>query len=311
MSKRSVKDNSCRPFIQIDNELISVLSNAEFKTYAQIKRRAGQDGECWESLEHMAKETGNSVNTLKRSLKSLKSKGLVLKTKRVGGTDLYELTPPDQWQLQGQNELPNIGQNELGDRPKRAGGVGQNELPNIGQNELLNISLTEIDPIELEPLTQDAREKSQERGGRVEQHQAAFEEARPEPKLEILPPINPTGLNRPILHPPTPTVPPSPSSPNVLPFERNFNNPNSRSWFEWQTGPGSNDYLPEFVDYLAGKWNRDKADVKRFFQKNRLNPEAIAVYFDDFKSSQTNVDDLVMNVLRKKFEEQNGRAANW
>jgi hypothetical protein len=28
-------------------------------------------------------------------------------------------------------------------------------------------------------------------------------------------------------------------------------------------------------------------------------------------SSQTNVDDLVMNVLRKKFEEQNGRAANW
>jgi hypothetical protein len=28
-------------------------------------------------------------------------------------------------------------------------------------------------------------------------------------------------------------------------------------------------------------------------------------------SSQANVDDLVMNVMRKKFEERNGRAANW
>ena len=149
MTKRSVRDMQ-RPFVMIDAELISVLSNAEFKIYAQIKRRAGQDGECWESLDHMAKETGNSVNTLKRALKSLKSKGLILKTKRVGETDLYELTTPDQWHLIGQNELPNIGQNELGDRPKRARGVGQNELPNIGQNCLLIRSPIELDPIEVE-----------------------------------------------------------------------------------------------------------------------------------------------------------------
>ena len=100
-------------------------------------------------------------------------------------------------------------------------------------------------------------------------------------------------------------------APKILPFGQSFNNPASNAWFEWQTGPGPNDYDPEFVTFLAGKWNRSKADVKRFFQKNRSNPEAIAVYFEDFKGRDAEIQQAVMNVMRRKLEEHHGLAANW
>ena len=153
--------------------------------------------------------------------------------------------------------------------------------------------------------------ENQKEGEVVEPSQGFCEEERPEPKLEDLTPINPTGLSRPILHSPAPPVPPRPPSPNILPFGQSFNNPESKSWFEWQTGPGPNDYDPEFVDFLAGKWNRSKADVKRFFQKNRSNPEAISVYFEDFKGSDNDLQQVVANVMRRKMEGRHGFAANW
>lgn len=145
MTQRTIKDRSAAPFVQLDIRLITALTNAEFKIYAQIKRRAGQDGECWQSLDHMAKETGNSTGTLKRALKALFAKGLIEKTKRPGGTDLYELTPPSQWKLD-QNDLPNIDHFDLGlDHFDR--GVDQNDLPNIDQNDPLIRSHLELDPI--------------------------------------------------------------------------------------------------------------------------------------------------------------------
>jgi len=145
VTQRTIKDRSASPFVQIDIRLITALTNAEFKIYAQIKRRAGHDGECWQSLEHMAKETGNSTGTLKRALKALFAKGLIEKTKRPGGTDLYELTPPSQWKLD-HNDLPNIDHFDLGlDHFDR--GVDQNDLPNIDQNDPLIRSHLELDPI--------------------------------------------------------------------------------------------------------------------------------------------------------------------
>ena len=135
-----------------------------------------------------------------------------------------------------------------------------------------------------------------------------------ESTLQSIPPINTSSFEAEPLHSQPPSVSPLPPSRKVLPFEQAFSNPNSRSWFEWQTGPGPNDYVPEFVDYLAKKWRRDKADVKRFLQKNRSNPEAISAYFDDFKElgNGTQVDDLVMKIMRRKAEEaQHGHAANW
>jgi hypothetical protein len=96
--KREVRNDSCRPFVQIDVELIHLLSNSEFKMYAQIMKRAGSvDGRCWESIEHMSIETKMSVRNIKRTAKSLLGKNLVKKTKRPGTTDLYTLTPPSEW----------------------------------------------------------------------------------------------------------------------------------------------------------------------------------------------------------------------
>ena len=97
--KRDVKDMAQRPFVQIDAELISSLNPFEFITYAQIKRRAGGSGECWESIDHMAAETSMSRTTLKKAIKVLIAKNLLMKEARRGGTDTYNLTPPEEWRL--------------------------------------------------------------------------------------------------------------------------------------------------------------------------------------------------------------------
>jgi hypothetical protein len=83
----------------IDAELISALTPIEFIIYAQIKLRAGGDGQCWESLQHMAEETSTSTGSLKRSIKGLLAKNLIKKEKRAGNTDLYSMTPPEEWIL--------------------------------------------------------------------------------------------------------------------------------------------------------------------------------------------------------------------
>jgi hypothetical protein len=143
--KREVRDNSCRPFVQIDIELIKLLNNSEFKLYAQIKKRAGSvDGKCWESIEHMAIETNMSVATIKRASRSLLSKNLIKKIKRPGMTALYELTPPSEWNFDsdwsGTAELISIdkgsvGQNDLGQNDLGQNDLGQNDL-GVAQNDL-------------------------------------------------------------------------------------------------------------------------------------------------------------------------------
>ena len=97
--KRELIDRAQRPFVMIDAELISALTPIEFIIYAQIKLRAGGDGQCWESLQHMAEETSTSTGSLKRSIKGLLAKNLIKKEKRAGNTDLYSMTPPEEWIL--------------------------------------------------------------------------------------------------------------------------------------------------------------------------------------------------------------------
>lgn len=86
-----------------------------------------------------------------------------------------------------------------------------------------------------------------------------------------------------------------------------------KAWPEWMTGAGPNDYDLGFVDYLLEKWKRrdpgyTKADVKRFLQKNRQNPEAIAVYHDEYKEQPQSVgmDAVVMEAVKQLMVERNG-----
>jgi hypothetical protein len=97
--KREVKDFAQRPFIQIDAELSSLLNSADLHVYIHIKRRAGGNGECWESIDHMSAEVSMSSNTLRKSIRSLLVKNLIGKEVRKGSTDLYTLNPPELWKF--------------------------------------------------------------------------------------------------------------------------------------------------------------------------------------------------------------------
>jgi hypothetical protein len=98
--KRESKDFAQRPFVMFDAALLGWLQPLELVTYLQIKRRAGLNGDCWESITHMAEETAMSPSSIKRSIRSLLQKNLIAKTKRKGGTDLYVMTPPEEWRFE-------------------------------------------------------------------------------------------------------------------------------------------------------------------------------------------------------------------
>jgi DNA-binding transcriptional ArsR family regulator len=280
MTSRTVKDKSTPPFVQIDVRLITALTNAEFKIYAQIKRRAGEDGECWSSLENMAKETKNSVSTLQRSLKTLKKMGLIAKIRRPGETDVYELTPPEKWHLSSQNDRPNIGQNDLGVRSKRPEGFGQNDRPNIGQNDLLNRSLIELDPIELDP-------QKNKRDLVLPTH---FLDAREEPESvrEEIRPINALNSegNKQCSAPPP-----------VFGATRRISNLEKQpsDWVpRWRTGMGPNQWHEGFADWLTSNMfsgaKRSRGDVVAYLRKREADPTGAArqdleAKFDDYEQS--------------------------
>ena len=99
MSKQ-YSDESVAPFIQIDVRVWDALDLYETRVYGHIKRRAGENSHCWESLPRMAKHIGISRAKLITTIKTLIEKGLLRKEKgEIGGTDRYHLTPSKYWVL--------------------------------------------------------------------------------------------------------------------------------------------------------------------------------------------------------------------
>jgi hypothetical protein len=148
---RVIRDDQ-GPFVIINTALITALTPNEFIVYAQIKKRAGNDGECWESLEHMAQEVGMGKTTLRLALKGIARKNLVRKERQPGKTDLYSLTAPSEWRLEklvdpDGSRLPT----PLGIRV----GVARNPT-----TEPARIPSTNKIPLELDPInTQEAHAK--------------------------------------------------------------------------------------------------------------------------------------------------------
>jgi hypothetical protein len=100
MSAKQYNDQSFNPFIQIDVRVWDSLDLYETRLYGHIKRRAGQNSSCWESLENMAAHTGIGRSKLITTIQSLVDRGFLKKKKsEVGRTDTYLLTPSKYWVL--------------------------------------------------------------------------------------------------------------------------------------------------------------------------------------------------------------------
>lgn len=100
MLSKQFNDESSSPFILIDIRVWDALDIYETRVYGHIKRRAGENSHCWESLGNIAKHVGFGRTKLKEVTQSLAGKGLLKKEKGdVGGTDRYFLTSPSHWVL--------------------------------------------------------------------------------------------------------------------------------------------------------------------------------------------------------------------
>jgi predicted transcriptional regulator len=316
MTKRSVKDKSTPPFVQVDIRLITALTNAEFKIYAQIKRRAGEDGECWSSLENMAKETGNSVSTLQRSLKTLKRLGLIAKIRRPGETDVYELTPPEKWNLPSHFDRTNPGQNDLSVRSKRPEGFGHFDRTNPGQNDLLNRSLIDLDPNEVDPRnnlnaafkphTPLMREAENQKGVSDQNFSADFWQNSEPPIFQSAPINQPTVNQAPTTSSATATQGSAPreresfsSFPEMPVFGQtrrvsNLEKPRGQWIPRWREGMGPNQWHEGFVGWLTSNMfsgaKRSRGDVVAYLRKREADPtgaslQDIEAKFDDYERS--------------------------
>jgi hypothetical protein len=160
--KRDVKDRAQRPFVLIDAELSSLLTSNDLHVYIHVKRRAGGNGECWESIDHMAAEVSMSRNTLKKSIRSLLAKNLISKEVRKGCTDVYTLTPPETWKFDHpQKKISEVSDGQIltGGESNFGRGGGQILTPN-------KISLTrskEKDPIKTRSNTHASNADTQAR----------------------------------------------------------------------------------------------------------------------------------------------------
>lgn len=80
------------------------LSNAEFRVYSRLARRAGQHGKHSESVPNMAREFDVSIRTIQYALKVLIACRLITRHARPGKTDEYSLNPRTVWQPKAQLE---------------------------------------------------------------------------------------------------------------------------------------------------------------------------------------------------------------
>ncbi|MGB3189359.1 MAG: helix-turn-helix domain-containing protein [Limnoraphis sp.] len=74
----------------------------QFRLYAHIARR----GQCYSSLQTIARICKMSVRKAQYGLKELESLGMIKKDIRKGKTDIYELTSREEWkEIERDSEL--------------------------------------------------------------------------------------------------------------------------------------------------------------------------------------------------------------
>lgn len=100
------------------------LTPHEFRVYARIARRAGQDGNCYERNRNMGDAIGMDESTVRDAKAVLEAAHLVEVTKRPGRTDRIVLTPAVEWA-----EPKLVGALREGIRQSRRNGAGPKPAP--------------------------------------------------------------------------------------------------------------------------------------------------------------------------------------
>lgn len=74
------------------------LSVYEFRLYVRFKRRAGDDGSCWEGARSLAKACNMSAGQVAKAKKGLETKGLIrVGTRQTRGGQTDDITLTDLW----------------------------------------------------------------------------------------------------------------------------------------------------------------------------------------------------------------------
>ncbi len=92
----------------------------QFRVYCRIARRAGANGDCWESINNIAKKCNMDRKTVMQAISGLLSFGMLTKEKRPGNSDVYKLTSSRFWKHSATTTSPPDGLvvDEIPDRGK-------------------------------------------------------------------------------------------------------------------------------------------------------------------------------------------------
>lgn len=111
----------------------AALSQAEFRLYCHLCRRAGRDGIAWTNAETISKVCRVSRNTVWPAIENLESKHHLIKRlgKPFGRANRYQVLVPIE-PNETPIEIPSTGPNGA---PIETLSIGPNETPPIGPNE--------------------------------------------------------------------------------------------------------------------------------------------------------------------------------
>jgi DNA-binding transcriptional ArsR family regulator len=73
------------------------LMSDEYRIYCRIARRAGSDGDCWESVGNIAAGCNQSERNVRYCLRILEKAGMITRTERESQTTLYKLANYKDW----------------------------------------------------------------------------------------------------------------------------------------------------------------------------------------------------------------------
>ncbi|MBT9316261.1 helix-turn-helix domain-containing protein [Leptothoe spongobia] len=183
-----VNDARKLPFIWLNLALDDAgLNPYEFRIYVHVVRRAGKNGECFETVANMAANCNMSTGSAKRALKGLIDKQMLARESRSGTTSIYRIEDIEQWATEGD------GQNRSTPLPGSEGSRGGSEGSRGGSEGSRGGSETthKEDPFKQIPLNKSPEENSPltpQRGNGVSESNKSFGKRidTPEQTAEVL-----------------------------------------------------------------------------------------------------------------------------
>lgn len=155
-AQNSLTDNRKAPFLWCNLETLEILKGKPWETmvYLHLIRRAGHGGKCWQSLDGMASDTGIAKRKIKDCIKTLLALGMIVRLKRPGYTDEYQVSDISCW------VWPEGGGHEM---PPYRGTV----CPPTGAGDAPELDPNQLDPNQLKNLAAAASENEKFSGDQM------------------------------------------------------------------------------------------------------------------------------------------------